>query len=459
MSQPSRPGPPLRFVAPQVTPSLRMFIANEAGSAAVLLGATLLALVWVNSGWSHSYVTFWTTPFTLSLGNHALEMDLRRVVNDIAMALFFLVLGTEIAREATSGELRDRRTVLVPALGAIGGVVAPILIYVAINLGHPTAHGWGIVMSSDTAFVLGVLALFGPRCPDQLRVFLLAAAVVDDVCAISVMGIYYTKNPDLAALGIALLLLGVIFLLRWLGVWRLTPYVFVGIALWLAVYRSGVQPTLAGLLVGLLVPARPVQRDQLSRIPIYGRALIENPDADRARLATLAVSATVPAGERLQRAVHPWSAYLVVPAFGLANAGVRLDSETLHQALHSRITWGIVVGLVLGNTIGLAGVSWLVLRSGRGVLPGRVRYSHLLGGAILAGIGFTIALFITDLAFTSETLRDQAKIGILSGSLIAAAAGAAVLRFMGDRWPLCSPASEEAPTALPPLPWTSPVRA
>jgi Na+/H+ antiporter NhaA len=290
-------------------------------------------------------------------------------------------------------------------------------------------------------------------------VFLLAAAVVDDVCAISVMGVYYTKDPDLAALGVAVLLLAVILVLRWLGVWRLTPYVVVGIALWLAVYRSGVQPTLAGLLVGLLVPAKPVQREQLSRIPIYGRALIESPDADRARLATLAVSATVPAGERLQRAVHPWSAYLVVPAFGLANAGVRLDSETLHQALHSRVTLGIVIGLVVGNTIGLAGVSWLVLRSGRGVLPGRVRYSHLLGGAVLAGIGFTIALFITDLAFSTESLREQAKIGILTGSLIAAVLGAAVLRFMGDRWPLCSPASEEAPSALPPLPWTAPARA
>jgi Na+/H+ antiporter NhaA len=225
------------------------------------------------------------------------------------------------------------------------------------------------------------------------------------------------------------------------------------------VYRSGVQPTLAGLLVGLLVPARPVQADQLTRIPIYGRALIESPSADRARLATLAAAATVPAGERLQRLVHPWSAYLVVPAFGLANAGVRLDSETLHLALHSRVTLGIIVSLVLGNAIGIAGVAGVALRSGIGILPGRVRYSHLLGGAILAGIGFTIALFITDLAFTTSALRDQAKIGILAGSLIAAIAGAGVLRFIGDRWPLCSPIGDEAPSALPPLPWTPPARA
>ena len=459
MSQPSRPGPALRFAAPQVTPSVRQFIANEAGSAAFLLAATVLALLWVNFGGAGSYESFWTTPVSLNVGSHGLDLDLRHVVNDLAMALFFLVLGTEIARETTSGELRDRRTVIVPALGALGGVLVPIIIYLAINAGHPTAHGWGIVMSSDTAFVLGVLALFGPRCPDQLRLFLLAAAVVDDVCAITVMAVFYTKDPRIDALVVAGLLLAVIVAMRWLGVWRLTPYVIVGMALWLAIYRSGVQPTLAGLLVGLLVPSRPVQPEQLKRIPIYWRALVESPSADRARLATLAVSATVPAGERLQRTVHPWSAYLVVPAFGLANAGVRLDSETLHLALHSRVTLGIIVSLVLGNTIGIAGVSWVALKSGLGILPGRVRYSHLLGGAILAGIGFTIALFITDLAFGTNALRDQAKIGILAGSLIAAIAGAAVLRFMGDRWPLCSPAGDEAPTVLPPLPWTTPLNA
>jgi NhaA family Na+:H+ antiporter len=456
MSQPSRPGPALRFVAPQITPSVRQFIANEAGSAAVLLGATVLALVWVNSPWSVDYNTLWDTPFLLHIGKHGLDLDLRHVVNEIAMALFFTVLGTEIARETTSGELRDRRTVVVPALGALGGVIAPIAIYLLINAGRPTAHGWGIVMSSDTAFVLGVLALFGPRCPDQLRLFLLAAAVVDDVCAISVMAIFYTKSPRMDALVMAVALLGVILLLRWLGVWRLTPYVIVGIALWLAVYQSGVQPTLAGLLVGLLVPARPIQQEQLRRLPVYGRALMEDPNAARARLASLAASASVPAGERLQRSLHPWSAYLVVPAFGLANAGVRLDSTALRQAIHSHITIGIVVALVVGKTIGIAGTAGLAIRSGLGVLPGRVRYSHLLGGAILAGMGFTIALFITDLAFHTEALRDQAKIGILTGSLVAAVVGAAELRFMGERWPLCSPAGDEAPASLPPLPWTSP---
>jgi Na+:H+ antiporter, NhaA family len=455
MSQPSRPGPALRFAAPQITPSVRQFIANEAGSAAVLLGATVIALVWVNSRWSADYTTLWETPFVLHVGKHGLDLDLRHVVNDIAMALFFLVLGTEIARETTSGELRDRRTVIVPTLAALGGVAAPIIIFLLINAGRPTAHGWGIVMSSDTAFVLGILALFGPRCPDQLRLFLLAAAVVDDVCAISAMAIFYTKSPRIDALGIAVALLGVIVALRWLGVWRLTPYVIVGIALWFAVYKSGVQPTLAGLLVGLLLPSRPVQREQVKRLFVYGRALVEDPNADRARLASLAVSASVPAGERLQRSVHPWSAYLVVPAFGLANAGVRLNGDALHQALRSHLTLGIIVGLVLGDTIGIAGAAGLAIRTGLGVLPGRVRYSHLLGGAILAGMGFTIALFITDLAFPNAAVRDQAKIGILAGSLIAAVAGASVLRFIGERWPLCSPAGDEAPASLPPLPWTS----
>ncbi|HTY72955.1 MAG TPA: Na+/H+ antiporter NhaA [Actinomycetes bacterium] len=457
MSEPARPGPELRVVAPRFTPAVRRFIANESGSAAVLLGATLLAVVWVNSGWSHSYEALWATPVHIGVGDRSLDMDLRHVVNDVAMSLFFLVLGVEIARETTSGELRNPGTFLVPALGALGGVLAPILIFLAINAGHPTAHGWGIVMSSDTAFVLGILALFGPRCPDQLRVFLLAAAVVDDVCAITVMALFYTASPDLAALAVSVVLVGAVLAMRWLGVWRVTPYVLVGLALWFAVYRSGVQPTLAGLLVGLLVPVRPARREVLRRIPVYGRAVVENPTAERARLATMAVSAAVPTGERLQRAVHPWSAYVVVPVFGLANAGVRMDADTLRSALHSPLTIGVVVGLVVGNTIGVAGVSWLALRTGAGALPGRVRYSHLLGGAVLAGIGFTIALFVTDLAFSSPALRDQAKIGILAGSVVAAAAGSAVLRLMGERWPLCSPAGEEVPAALPPLPWVQPV--
>ncbi len=243
-----RPGPPLRFVTPQMTPAVRRFIANEAGSAAVLLGATVIALVWANSMWSAGYIAFWDTPIQVDVGTHGMTLDLRHVVNDAAMAVFFLVLGLEIGRETTAGGLQDTRSMTVPALGAIGGMLLPIAIFLSINHSGPALHGWGIVMSSDTAFVLGVLALFGPRCPDQLRLFLLALAVVDDIGAITVMAVFYTDHVTVGPLLVAFALVGGFLGLRWLGVWRLTPYVILSLALWFATYASGVHPTLAGVI-------------------------------------------------------------------------------------------------------------------------------------------------------------------------------------------------------------------
>jgi Na+:H+ antiporter, NhaA family len=451
-----RPGPPLRFATPQMTPAVRRFIANEAGSAAVLLAATVAALVWANTPWSGGYGRFWEMPIRVDVGHLGIALDLRHFVNDAAMAVFFLVLGLEISRESVAGELRDRRTMTVPAFGAIGGMLLPIGIYLAINHGGPAGHGWGIVMSSDTAFVIGVLALFGPRCPDQLRLFLLALAVVDDIGAISVMAIFYTDRVKPMPLAVAGVVVLCFFALRWLGVWRLTPYVVLSLALWLATYASGVHPTLAGVLAGLLIPAGNPAMIRAREIAVFGRALIESPSAGGVRLANLAASATVSANERLQIWLHPWSAYFVIPAFGLANAGVSLSSSTLRTAVHSPITLGIAAALVIGNAVGITAASTIALRTGLGVLPGRVRYSHLFGGAVLAGIGFTISLFITDLAFHDPSMRDQAKIGILSGSLIAALVGAWIIRVMGERTSLCSPAGDSAPSALPPLPWSAP---
>ncbi len=311
-------------------------------------------------------------------------------------------------------------------------------------------------MSTDTAFVLGVLALFGPSCPDQLRLFLLTLAVVDDIAAITLMAVFYAGDVKPLALVAAGVLLAVIGVLRWLGVWRLVPYVVVGIALWYAVYESGVHPTLAGVLVGLTIPSRPSHREQIQRLPVYGRALIEEQTAERLRLATLAAAASVAPSERLQRAVHPWSAYVVVPAFGLANAGVHLSGEVVARAATSAVSVGIAVALVVGNLVGISVASTAALRARLGVLPGQVRYSHLVGGAILAGIGFTISLFITELAFDDPLLRDEAKIGILTGSLVAAVLGGWVLRSAGRRSPLCSPEADVAPPALPAPPWTAP---
>jgi NhaA family Na+:H+ antiporter len=455
VTQPPRPGPARRVSVPTLSPSSKLYFGTEAGGSALLLAATVVALVWANSPWSDSYASFWSTEATIGVGDLHLTLDLRHWVNDAAMALFFLVVGLEITREVSVGELRDRRNVAAPALGALGGLLVPAAIYLAVNHSGPASAGWGIVMSTDTAFVLGILALFGPRCPDRLRLFLLTLAIVDDIGAITVMALFYTDDMDGAALAVAAVLVVGLVALRWAGVWRVTPYVLVGIALWLAVQASGVHPTLAGVLVGLLMPSHPPEPDVVERTREYGQALREAPDAERARLAALSAAATVPAGGRLLYVLHRWTAYGVVPVFGLANAGVSLDAETLRTAATSPVTLGVAGALLAGNAIGITAGTAIALRSGLGVLPGGVRWSHLMAGATLAGIGFTIALFITDLAFSDEQLREQATIGILAGSVVAAVAGVVLLRVLGERFSLCSPETQGPPT-LPPRPWVAP---
>ncbi|MCU1612787.1 MAG: putative Na+/H+ antiporter protein [Frankiales bacterium] len=439
---------------PYVSPALRSFLANEAGGALLLLSAAVAALVWANIPGA-GYEAFWNTPTLVRIGNVSVGLDLRHWVNDAAMSVFFLVVGLEITREVSVGELQSFRSVVVPALGAIGGLTLPALIYTLFNHGSPAAIGWGIPISTDTAFLVGILALFGPRCPDQLRLFLLTLAIVDDIGAILVMAVFYTDNVQPVALLVAAGLIVVLAVLRWAGVWQLAPYLLVGIALWGAVYMSGVHPTLAGVLVGLLIPAARVDPEQRDRLRFYGRAAVEHADPAKARLAVSAARATVSANDRLQLALHPVSASFVIPVFGLANAGVALDASTLKTAMTSSVTIGIVVALVVGNAVGISLLAGLALRTGLGSLPGRVRYGHLVGGAVLAGIGFTIALFITDLAFTDDALRRQATVGVLAGSVIAAVLGSLLLRYLGERLPLCSVDEDELP-ALPSGPWRDP---
>jgi Na+/H+ antiporter NhaA len=455
--RPVRPGPAARISVPlpYVSPSLRSFLATEAGGAVLLLAAAALALVWANVPVA-GYDSFWHTPTLLRVGSLSVGLDLRHWVNDAAMSLFFLVVGLEISREVTVGELHSVRSVIVPALGAVGGLVTPAVIYALFQSGGAAAAGWGIPMSTDTAFLVGVLALFGPRCPDQLRLFLLTLAIVDDIGAILVMAVFYTDSVRPAALAAAAGLFLVLLVLRWAGVWQLGPYLLVGLGLWLAVYASGVHPTLAGVLVGLVVPAARVDPEQGERLRFYGRAVIEHADAGRARLAVSAARATVPANDRLQAALHPVSAFVVIPLFGLANAGVALDGATLRAALSSSVTLGVFTGLVLGNAVGISLLAGVALRTGLGSLPGRVRYGHLVGGAVLAGIGFTIALFITDLAFDDAALRREATVGVLAGSLVAAVLGSLLLRYLGERLPLCSVDDEDGVPELPAGPWRDP---
>jgi NhaA family Na+:H+ antiporter len=341
-------------------------------------------------------------------------------------------------------------------LAAVGGMLLPALIYLGWNAGGAGGDGWGIAMATDIAFVLGALALVGPRCPDQLRLFLLTVAIVDDIGAILVIAIFYSDDLSVPPLLVAVALVGALVALRWIRVWRSPAYVAVGLGLWLAVYESGVHATIAGVLIGLLVATRPPALAE--ELDPYARALTEDTTAEHARLAGLAAASTVSPNERIQHALHPWTSFLIVPIFAFANAGIRLDGETLRTAATSPITLGIITALVFGKTIGVAGSTLLALRLRLGVLPGEIMRGQLFGGATLAGIGFTVALFIADLAFSDAALRDQAVVGILAGSALAAVLGMLVFRFLGDRGGVCAPpgATEDLP-ALPPRPWREPV--
>jgi NhaA family Na+:H+ antiporter len=450
-----RPGPVTRLPRPAFTVALRRYLATEVGSGVLLAAATLVALVWANSPWGESYTRLWDTEVALRFGDAELSMDLRHWVDDGLMALFFLVVGLEVAREVTVGELRDRRTVTVPVIAALGGMVVPAAIYLSINAGGAGAAGWGVPMATDIAFVLGALALLGPRCPDHLRLFLLTVAIVDDIGAIVVIALFYADDVTLVPLLAAAALVGGLVVLRWLRIWRAPAYLLIGLALWAAVLESGVHPTIAGVLIGLLIATRPAAA--ASEAATYARALGEQASAQRAQLTRLAADAAVSPNERLQHLLHPWTSYAVVPLFALANAGIRLDLDTLRAAATSPVTIGVTVALVAGKSIGISLGTLAALRLRLGVLPGPVTRGQLAGGATLAGIGFTVALFIADLAFTDPALREQAVVGVLAGSLLAAALGWAVFRVLGERGGLCLPpgAGEDLPV-LPPRPWYEP---
>ncbi|MEU6789442.1 Na+/H+ antiporter NhaA [Nonomuraea angiospora] len=428
---------------------LRAFLRTEAGSTTVLLVATVLALLWANSPWGDTYEAFWHTPMGISFGDADFSLDLRHWVNDGLMSIFFFLIGLEVSYEVRLGQLRDRRLIAVPAVAALGGMLVPAGVYLLLNFGGPGAGGWGVPIATDTAFVLGVLAVVGARCPDPLRAFLLTLAIVDDVLAIMIIAIFYTASLSIPALISAVLLLAAIVTLRWLKIWRAPAYVVLGFALWVATLESGIHPTLVGIALGLLVFVY-APTDQ--KLLLAGEAVQEftsEPSARAAREATRRVQRAVSVNERLQLRLHPWSSYVIVPIFALANAGVRLDGETLRAALTSPVSIGVALGLVLGKFVGISLGTWLPLRFGWGILPGNLVWGQLLGGAAVSGIGFTVALFIVDLAFDGSPVHAQAKIGILAGSLLSALLGWVIFRLAWDRGGVCAPPEAEPPEELP----------
>jgi Na+/H+ antiporter NhaA len=396
---------------------LRSFLRTETGSAVVLLAAILAALIWINVG-SSSYTRVWQTVLSIHVGGRAISHTLQYWTTSGLMTLFFFVAGLEVRREFDIGELREWRRVTFPLAAGLGGMVAPIAIFLAFTLGHSSAGGWGVVMSTDTAFALGMLALVGSGLPDRLRVFLLTLSIVDDVVGLIVIATVYSSRLVLWPLLLAIGLFVAMLAASRVGVHRGFFYAAVGVAAWAALSASGIDPIVIGLAMGLLTSAAPAARGDLERASDLFRLFREQPTSALERTARLGLRSAVSPNERLQRLYHPWTSYLIVPLFALANAGIKISGGFLSSAFTSPITLGILIGSVVGKPIGVVGGSWLVTRLGRGRLRPPIGWVALTGGGAIAGIGFTVSLLIAGHAFHGTQL-EEAKLGVLSAALCA----------------------------------------
>ena len=406
--------------------SLRRFLRTQTGSAAVLLGATIAALVWANAS-PASYQAVWHTPLSIRLGGAGLAQDLHGWVNSGLMAFFFFVVGLEARREFDLGELRERRRLTMPVLAGLGGMIVPVAIFLAVNAGQASAHGWGTAMSTDTAFALGMLALVGRRAPDRMRTFLLTFAVVDDLAALAIIAIFYSHTISLPDLLAGLAIIGVVLAVRAFGVRRGLVYLALGLVAWVAFMKSGVDPIVVGLVMGLLAQAYPAARGDLEVATEQFRMFREQPTPELARVASISLSTSISPNDRLQEIFHPWTSYVIVPLFALANAGVQISGPFLARAFTSPVTLGIVAGYVAGKPLGIAGVSYLVSKVSKGRLQPPAGWASILGAGTIAGIGFTVSLLIASLAFTGPDLA-EAKVGVLTAGVCAALVTWAVFR-------------------------------
>jgi Na+/H+ antiporter NhaA len=406
---------------------VRDFLGTETGGAIALLGATLAALAWANSPWADSYEALWSTDLAIRLGDAGISMDLRHWVNQGLMTFFFLVAGLEAKRELDVGQLRERRRLAIPAIAALGGMAVPALIYLAFNAGGDGARGWGAAISTDTAFALGVLALVAAG-GTRLRVRLLGLAIVDDLVALVIIATVYTERVDVVPLVVAAALFGLLLALRYIPLARRTPIaVLLGVAVWVALLESGIDPIIAGLAVGLVTGAAPPARSDLEQVTELTRSFREQPTPELARSAQLGVAAAISPNERLQYRLHPWTSFVIVPLFALANAGIHVDGELIGRAIGSPITLGIVFGYVVGKPLGILGGSWLATRLGPNRLRLALSWPVIAGGGVIAGIGFTVSLLISSMAFQGEQL-EEAKLGVLAAAVLAALGGWGVFR-------------------------------
>lgn len=429
---------PRRFVRP----ALR-FTRIEAAGGIVMLAAAVVAVVWANGPFGDSYEHFWETPFELSIGSFHLEETFRELVNDGLMVIFFYVVGLEIKRELVLGELRDPKAAALPALGALGGMVVPAVLYLVFVAGGvdggDATRGWGIPMATDIAFSVGVLSLLGRRVPVGVKLFLLTLAIVDDIGAILVIAVFYTEQLFMGWLGLAIAGLAVVWIASKVGIRWIPFYGVVAFASWFFLLESGVHATLAGVALGFLTPAFAYYPDDqyqerakrlIARQEFDAKAprSAERLDADARQMAAVAQE-SVPPLNRMEHALLPWSSFVVVPVFALANAGVSFAGVDLGEALTHPVSLGVGTGLLVGKTVGISIFSWLAVRIGLGRLPRNSSWRHIVGVAAIAGIGFTVALFVTALAFEDAALlADRAKIGIFVGSIAAGVIGTALLR-------------------------------
>lgn len=395
--------------------SWKRFRSSELSGAGLLVLATMAALAWANIG-GDSYDNFWHTTFTIQFGHIALDLDLRHWLNDAGMALFFLLVSLEVKHDLVMGELHDRKQARLPLIAAAGGLVIPALLFLAINHSDSSAGAWGVVISTDTAFVLGLLAIFGSSIPGPLRAFLLTLAVADDVGALAVIAVVYTEQITIGPLVTALVLAIVVFAMQRWQTWRVGAYLAIGVLLWLAVYASGVHATIAGVVVGLLLPVYPPKRSLVQEADQLTQSFRRTPTVATGRAAAAGITRTISVNERLQRMLHSWVGLLIVPIFALANAGVRMNGEVFAQAAASTLFWGIIAGLVVGKFGGIVLSTATATRLGIGKLGPGLKHRHIAGGAMLTGIGFTISLFIVDLALQDPTQQAQARIGVLVAS-------------------------------------------
>jgi Na+/H+ antiporter NhaA len=408
---------------------VRDFLSTESAGAVALLVAAVAALVWANSPWSDSYDSFWGTELSIRVGSEGISLDLRQWVTEGLMTFFFLVVGLEARREFDMGSLRERRRITLPLIAAVGGMGAAVLIYLAINAGGAGAHGWGAAMSTDTAFALGVLALVAPRAT-RLRVRLLTLIVIDDLMALLVIATVYTEEVDVVALAVAAGLFCLLLALRYAPVaWRAPAAALLGVGVWVALHESGVDPLIAGLAVGLAVSAYPPARSDLERVTELTRSFREQPTPELARSAQLGVTSAISANERLQYRLHPWTSFVIVPLFALANVGIHVDGELLGDAVTSPITLGIVFGYVVGKPVGIVASTWLGTRPWVTGLRPSLSWPVILGAGAVAAIPFTVSLLIAGIAFDGQQL-EEAKLGVLAAAILASLVSWLVFRVI-----------------------------